>query len=119
MSELLHQALIICVSKYRSILCTVVIQQVVNPVDGLGTKLNPLASNEDDGADLERQIGVELSHDRGHSRDRGCTERLSATVLDSEVEERIGGGETTFWDERVVKQGLVVDLLGLPGNEPM
>ena len=69
---------------------------MVNPVDGLGTKLDPLASDENSGADLERQIGVELPHGWDHSGDRGCTERLPAAVLDSEVEERIGGGETTL-----------------------
>ena len=42
---------------------------------------------------------MELPHDRGHSRDRGCTERLLVVVLDSEVEERVGGGETAFQDE--------------------
>ena len=72
---------------------------MVNPVDGLGTKLNPLASDENDGADLERQSGVELQHNRGHSGDRGRIERLPVTVLDSEVEERIGGRETSFWDK--------------------
>ena len=46
-------------------------------------------------------------------------ECLPAAVLDSEVEERIGGGETSFWDKRVVGQGLVIDLLGLLGNEPV
>ena len=62
LSKNLHQPLIISVNKYSSILCIVVIQQAVNPVDGLGTKLDPLASDEDGGADLERQIRLELSH---------------------------------------------------------
>ena len=79
---------------------------MVNLVDGLGTKLDPLASDENDGADLERQIGVELSHDRGHAGDKGRTEHLIATVLDSKVEEHIGGGENSLWDERAVEQGL-------------
>ena len=48
------------------------------------------------GADLDRQIEVELPHDRGPFRDRGCTESLPAMVLDSKVTERIGGGETEF-----------------------
>ena len=46
---------------------------------------------------------MELSHDRGHSGDKGRTERLPAAVLDSEVEERIGGGETAFRDKRAVE----------------
>ena len=95
-SKLLYQALIICVNKYGSILYIVIIQQTVNLFDGLGTKLDPLASDEDGGVDLERHIGVELPHGQGHSGYRGCTERLPTTVLDSEVEERIGGGETAF-----------------------
>ena len=92
---------------------------MVNPVDGLGTKLNPLASDENSGADFERHIGVELSHNRGYFGDRGCTECLPAAVLDSEVKERIGGGETLFWDKRVVEQGLMIDPLSLLGNEPV
>ena len=44
-------------------------------------------------------------------------ECLPAAVLDSEVEERIGCGETSFWEKRVVEHGLVIDLLGLLGNE--
>ena len=47
---------------------------------------------------------MELPHDRGHSWDRGCTERLPAAVLDNEVEECIGFGETTFRDKRAVEQ---------------
>ena len=86
-------------------------------LDGLGTKIDPLASDEDGGADLESQIGVEHPHDRGHSGNRGCTKRLLATVLDSEVEECIGSGETAFRDERMVEQRLVIDPLGLPGIE--
>ena len=65
-------------------------------VDGLGTKLDPLASDEDGGADLERKIGVELSHDWGHFEDKGHTEHLPVAVLDSEFEECNGGGETAF-----------------------
>ena len=68
----------------------------MNPVDGLGTKLNPLTQDENGGADLERQIGVELPHDWGYSRDRGYTECLPVAVMDSKVEERIGGGKTLF-----------------------
>ena len=94
-------------------------QQAVDPVDGLGTKLDPLASDEDGGADLERQIEMELRHYRGHSGDRGHTECLPAAVLDSEVEEHILGGETAFRDKQAVEQRLVIDPLGLPGNEPM
>ena len=60
--ELLHQALIVCVNKQRPILRTIVIHQAVDPVDGLGTKLDPPAPNEDGGVDLERQIGVELPY---------------------------------------------------------
>ena len=78
---------------------------MVNPVDGLGTKLYLLASDEDGGVDLERQIIVELPHNRGHSWHRGCTERLPTAVLDSEVEERIGGRETAFRDVQAVEQG--------------
>ena len=48
--------------------------------------------------------------------DRGRTERLPTAILDSEVEERIRGGELTFQDERAVEQGLV-DPLGLLVNE--
>ena len=99
LSELLHIALILCVSKYRPILRTVIIQQAVDPVDGLDTKLDPLASDEDSGADLERHIGVELSHYRGHFGDRGRTECLPAAILGSEVEEHIGSGETAFRDK--------------------
>ena len=62
---------------------------------------------------------MELPHNRGHSGDRGRTKRLATTVLDSRVEERIRGRETSFWDERAVEQGLVIDPLGLPGNEPV
>ena len=69
---------------------------MIDLVDGLGTKLDPLASNEDGGADLERQIGVELPQYRGHSGHRGRIESLPAVVLDSEVEECIEGGETAF-----------------------
>ena len=65
----------------------------------MGTKLDPLALDEDGGANLERQIGVELPHERGHFGNKGCTKCLPAKVLDSEVEERIGGGETVFRDE--------------------
>ena len=72
---------------------------MVNPVDGLGTKLDPLASDKNSGADFERQIGVELPHNQGYFGDRGCTKCLPAAVLDSEVEERIGSGETSFWDK--------------------
>ena len=72
-------------------------------VDGLGTKLGSLASNKNIGFDFEMQIGVELPHNRGYSKDRGCTKCLPAAVLDSEVEERIGGGETSFWDKRAVE----------------
>ena len=85
----------------------------------MGTKLDPIASDKNGGVDLERQIGVELLHNRGHSRDKGRTERLPAAVLDSEVEERIGGGKTSFWDERAVEQGLVIDPLDFSGNEPV
>ena len=60
---------------------------------------------------------MELSHDWGHSKNRGCTKRLPTAVLDSEVEECIGSGETAFRDERAVEQRLVIDPLGLPGNE--
>ena len=59
---------------------------------------------------------MELPYDQGHSENRGCTKRLPTAVLDSEVEECIRGGETTFRDERVVEQRLVIDSLGLPGN---
>ena len=61
---------------------------------------------------------MELPHNRGHSGDRGPIECLPAAVLDSEVKEHIGGRETSFWDKRAVEQGLVIDSLGLPGNEP-
>ena len=74
-------------------------------------KLNPLASDENSGADFERQIRVELPHNRGYSRDKGCTECLPATILDSEVEEFIRGRETSFWDKRAVEQGLMIDPL--------
>ena len=60
---------------------------------------------------------MELPHDRGHYWNRGCTELLPAVVLDSGVEERVGGGEPVFRDERAVEQGLLVDSLGLQGNE--
>ena len=60
---------------------------------------------------------MELPHNRGNSGDRGCIKCLPAVVLDSEVVERIGGGETSFWDKRAIEQGLMVDMLGLPGNE--
>ena len=60
---------------------------------------------------------MKLPHDLGHSGNRGCKERLPIAALDSEVEERIGGGEPAFRDERAVKRGLVVDPLDLPGNE--
>ena len=72
-SELLHKALVICVSKYHPILRTIVIQQAVDPVDGLGTELDPFAPDEECGADLKRQIGVELPQDRGHFGKRGHT----------------------------------------------
>ena len=60
-------------------------------------------ANENNGSDLKRQIGVELPHDWGHFGDRGRIERLPAVVLDSEVEERIGGGETVFRDKGAVE----------------
>ena len=66
--------------------------------------------------DFERQIGVELPHNRGYSGDKGCTKCFLVAVLDSEVEERIGGEETSFWDKRAVEQGLLIDPLGLPGS---
>ena len=69
---------------------------MINLVDGLGTKLDPLASDENSGADFERHIGVELPHNQGYSGDKGCTKCLPAAVLYSEVEERIRGGETSF-----------------------
>ena len=119
MSELLHQALILCVRKQCPILRIVIIRQAVDLVDGLGTKLDPLASDEDGGAHLERHIGVELLHYRGHSKDKGLTECLPTAILDSEVEECSGGWETAFRDERAVEQRLMIDLLGLPGNKPM
>ena len=62
---------------------------------------------------------MELSHNRGYTRDRGCTDCLPAVVLDSKVEEHIGGGETSFWDKRAVEKGLMINPLGLPGNEPV
>ena len=92
---------------------------MVNFVDGLGTKLDPLAFDENDGANFERQIRVEIQHNRGYFGDRGCIKCLPAVALDSEVEECIGGGETSFWDKRVIEQGLMIDPLGLPVNEPV
>ena len=53
LGELLHQAFIVCVRKYGSIVRTVVIQQAVNLVDCLGTKLNPLALDKNGGANFE------------------------------------------------------------------
>ena len=93
LSELLHQVLIIYVNKLCYRLRTVVIQQAVNLIDGLSTKLDPLASDKNGGAGLERQIRVELQHDPGHFGDRGPTERLPTVFLDSKIEERIGGGK--------------------------
>ena len=49
---------------------------MVNLVDCLGTKFNPLASDKNGVANLEWQIGVEFPHNRGHSRDKGCKECL-------------------------------------------
>ena len=72
---------------------------MVNPVDCLGTELDPLASDKDGGANLEWKIGVEFSHNRGHSRSKGCTECLLAAVLDDEVEECVRGWKTSFWDK--------------------
>ena len=40
-------------------------------------------------------------------------------VLDDEVEERVRGWKTLFWDKRAVEHGLMVDSLDLPGNEPV
>ena len=85
----------------------------------MGTKLDPLAPDEDGVVDLDRQIEVEVPYYLGHSGNRGCTKRLPAVVLDSEFEECIGGGEIAFRDERAVEQRLVIDPLGLLGNEPM
>ena len=92
---------------------------MVNPVDFLGTELDPLASDKNGGADFEWHIGVEFPYNRSHFGDRGCTECLPAAVLDDEVEEHIRGWKTSFWDKRVVEQGLMVYSLSLPGNEPM
>ena len=39
--------------------------------------------------------------------------------MDSKVEESIGGGKTSFCDERAIEQRLVIDPLDLPGNEPV
>ena len=83
----------------------------------MGTKLDPLASDKNGGADLEWQIGVEFPHNRGHSEDRGCAECLPIAVLDDEVEEHIRGWKTLFRDKRAIEQGLMVDSLGLPRNE--
>ena len=58
---------------------------MVNTIDGLGTKLEALVSNENSGADFEWQIGVEFPHNWGYSGDRGYTECLPAVVLDDEV----------------------------------
>ena len=44
---------------------------------------------------------------------------MLAAVLDGEVEEYIRSGETAFWDERAVEKRLMIDSLGLPGNELM
>ena len=60
---------------------------------------------------------MELPHDRGHSGDREGTKCLLPSILNGEVEEGIGGGKAAFWDKRAIKQRLVVDLLGLPGDE--
>ena len=76
---------------------------MVNPVDGLGTKLDQLASEKNSSADFEWQIGVEFPHNQGYSGDTGCTKCLLAAVLDNEVEERIGGWKTSFWDKLAVK----------------
>ena len=62
---------------------------------------------------------MELPHYRGHSGNRGRIKLLPSMVLDIEVEECIGSGETAFRDERAVEQQLVVDPFGLTGNEPM
>ena len=72
---------------------------MVDPVDGMGTKLNPLSLDEDGGADLERHIRDELPYYRGHSGNRGRIKRLPSVVMDIEVEEFIGSGETAFRDE--------------------
>ena len=103
-SELLHQALIVRVSKQRPILYAVIIHQPVDPVDGLSAKLDPPASDEDCGAELERKIGVELPHYRGHSGNRGRTQCLPYAALDGEVEECIRCGEIAFRDERAVEK---------------
>ena len=92
---------------------------MIDLVDGLGTKLDPFALGEDGGVDLKRQIIVELPHCRCRPRNKGRTKSLSAAVLNSEVEERISGGETAFWDERAVEQRLLLDSLGLLRNERM
>ena len=56
-------------------------------VNGLGAEVNPLAPDEDSGANLEGQVGVEIHHDRGYSGDRECTKCLPTVILYGEVEE--------------------------------
>ena len=60
---------------------------------------------------------MEFSHNQGYSRDKGCTKCFPAAVLDDEVEEHIRGWKTLLRDKRAVEQGLMIDSLGLPGNE--
>ena len=59
---------------------------------------------------------MELPYYRGHSENKECIKRPPSIVLDIEVEECIGSGETALRDERAVEQQLVIDLLGLLGN---
>ena len=67
---------------------------MVNLVDDLGPELDPLTLDKNSGANLERQVGMELLYDLGYSGGWGSTKGLPTMVLNGEVEERVGGGKT-------------------------
>ena len=76
---------------------------MVNPIDGLGNKLDLLARTKTVVPTLKGRLEWNSRRTRATPGTGGCTECLPATVMDSEVEELIGGGETAFQDKRAVE----------------
>ena len=68
-------------------------------VDGPCPEVDPPTLDKHSGANPERQVGVELSYNRGNSGDRGSTQGLPSYVLDVEVEKCVGGRKTPLSNE--------------------
>ena len=115
--EILHQALKVYGHKKRLVLLTVVLSQLIEPANGLCPEVHPYTPDKYRGADPERQVGVELTDDRGHSWGRGSTQGLPTSSLDCKIEERIRGQKTSLRDGRTEAKRLVVEALCLPRNE--